>query len=409
VRSDPIKRKIRILILFAGLLHTITYDASCRNYSFIEYQVMDELPDSVKNTKDLLLYGYYQHGWVLPTNQFVNGNNINQKPISQYRAASVQLSFQTSGDKLWEQLYNFPRYGFGFYKPFFPDAPYLGNPVAMYGTVGFTLKRWEGLSLNFDIGLGLAFNWKSYLEDEFNLAMGASKSSIFSTTFSLERRLSNGLGFYAGAGFVHFSNGSLKVPNLGINVFTPKAGVSYNLTRPENEYRYQLVPEYQRRAEIFISAFTGWRNILYYGTDVDSLTRRKGVYYSCYGISAAYNYQVSHKSKFGFGIMADYFGYVNSSITSDNGRLLAHPASLSEGFQISIYPSYELVMNRASLVVQPGFYVYRAKYPERTPFNYQRIGMKYNVSGDLSMGLYMRAHYWSIADFIEWTIGYRID
>jgi hypothetical protein len=106
--------------------------------------------------------------------------------------------------------------------------------------------------------------------------------------------------------------------------------------------------------------------------------------------------------------MADYLGYVNSSITSENGRLLANPASFNEGLQISIYPSYELVMDKASLVVQPGFYVYRARYPERTPFNYQRIGFKYHFTNDFSVGLYMRAHYWSIADFIEWTIGYRI-
>ena len=363
--------------------------------------------DSLRYVKDLTLTGFYQYGWILQTNQFVNGNNINQIPIREYRSASVQLSVQTHGEKLWEQLYNFPRYGFGLYKPFFPDAPYLGNPVAVYGTMGFALKRWESISIDFDVGLGLAFNWKSYLEDKYNLAMGASESVIFSTTFSVEKRLVNGLIFSAGAGFVHFSNGSLKVPNLGINVFTPKAGLGYNFSGPEHKYRYQPVPEYNKQSEFFISAFTGWRNILYYGSDVDSITQRKGVYYSCYGIAAAYNYQVSHKSKFGVGVMADYLGYVNSSITTENGELVPNPASFSDGFEISVYPSYELVMERASLVLQPGFYIYRAKYPERTPFNYQRIGLKYHFTDDLSLGLYMRAHYWSIADFIEWTIGYR--
>lgn len=363
--------------------------------------------DSVRNKKDLTLTGFYQQGWILQTNRFVNGNNINQRPIKEYRSASLQLSVQTHGEKLWEQLYNFPRYGLGLYKPFFPDAPYLGDPFAVYGTMGFALKRWESIAIDFDVGLGLAFNWKSYLEDKYNLAMGASESVIFSTTLSVEKRLVNGLIFTAGAGFVHFSNGSLKVPNLGINLFTPKAGLAYNFSRQEQKNRYQHVPEYHKQSEVFISAFIGWRNYLYDGSDVDSITQRKGVYYSCYGISVAYNYQVSHKSKFGVGVMADYLGFVNSSITAENGKLVPNPASFSDGIEVSIYPSYELVMERASMILQPGFFIYRTDYPERTPSIYQRIGLKYHITDDVSLGLYMRAHDWSIADFIEWTIGYR--
>ncbi len=364
--------------------------------------------DSSGTRTDYALFGYYQHGWVLHTNKFVSGTNIRQQPINAYRAASFQLAVQTHGDKLWEQLYNFPRYGFGLYKPYFPDAPYLGNPVAVNGTMGFALKRWESLAFNFDVGFGLAFNWRSYLEDKYNLAMGASESILFSTTFTLEKHLQNGLHFNLGGGFVHFSNGSLKVPNLGINVFTPRIGVGYDFDRREQKFRYQSVPAFQKRSEVFLSVFYGLRNIMYWGGDVDSVTMRKGVYYNCYGLSGGYNVQVSHKSKFGIGLMTDYLGYVNSYITVEDRDLIPNPASFSDGFEISIYPSYELVMNRASLVLQPGFYLYRARYPERTPFNYQRVGLKYYITSDISLSMNMRAHYWSIADFLEWTIGYSI-
>ncbi|MDR2887587.1 MAG: hypothetical protein LBV26_06275 [Bacteroidales bacterium] len=152
----------------------------------------------------------------------------------------------------------------------------------------------------------------------------------------------------------------------------------------------------------------GWRNMLYLGNDVDTLTQRRGVFYKCYGIAGSYNYQVSHKSKFGIGLMADYLGYVNSSMSVEDEKLKAHPAPFSDGFEVSIYPSYELVMGKASLVVQPGFYLYRSKYPDKTPFNYQRAGLKYYFTDNISMAVNMRAHYWSIADFIEWTIGYSI-
>lgn len=364
------------------------------------------LNDSIYDHKDFALYGYYQHGTVLQTNQFLRGNNLNKMPVDKYRAASLQLSFQTKGDKLWEQLYNFPRFGISLYKPYFPDANYLGNPFAIYGTIGFVLKRWESTALCFDAGLGLAFGWRSYLEDGYNLALGANESAIFNTTFSLEKKFVNGFSINAGAGFVHFSNGSLKIPNLGINVFTPKIGAGYNFSQHEDKFRYQVIPDYKRQSEINLSVFTGWRNILYSGNDVDSITQRKGVYYSCYGVAASYLYQVSHKSKFGIGLMADYLGYVNSFISTEKGMLVAHPASLDKGLELSVFPSYELVIDRASVVIQPGIYLYRSKYPERTPATFQRIGLKYYVTDNLSFALNMRAHNWSIADFLEWTIGY---
>jgi hypothetical protein len=364
------------------------------------------LNDSINNHKDVALYGFYQMGSVLQTNQFLRGNNLNQMPVEKFRAVALQLSIQTKGEKLWEQLYNFPRYGFGLYKPYFPEAKYLGSPYAFYGTIGFALKRWEYTTFFLDLGMGLAFNWNSYLEDRYNLSMGANESVIFNTTFALERRFSNGFRINAGAGFVHFSNGSLKLPNLGINVFTPRIGAGYSFNKPEEKFIYQPVPEYSRQSEINLSAFGGWRNTLYDGTDVDSITQRKGVNYACYGLSISYSYQISHKSKFGVGFMTDYLGFANSFITTDNGKLVANPASLSDGFELSVFPSYELVINRASVILQPGFYLYRSKYPDRTPMVYQRIGLKYYVSDNISFAVNMRAHDWSIADFIEWTIGY---
>ena len=362
--------------------------------------------DTSLQKRTRILYGYYQQGFVLPTNQFVRGNNIKQQPINNYGAVSAGLSWQTTGARQWEQLWNYPRLGAGFYKPLFSDAAYLGNPAGIYGSMAFALKRWTGSVIFFETSLGFQFNWNSYLEDKYNLAIGARQSISFSTAFLLEKKLWKGLKASLGAGFVHFSNGSLKVPNLGINVFTPRIGLEYAFDDIDSKFIYRELPEFSRRREYNLSAFTGFRNILYYGNDVDSLTQRRGVYYKCYGLAFSYNYQVSHKSKFGIGIMTDYLGYVNSTISSSDGRLVPNPASLKEGFEISIFPSYELVINRASVLLQPGFYLHRADYPEKTPATYQRIGLKYYITDNLNLGLNMRAHYWSIADFIEWNIGY---
>ena len=80
------------------------------------------------------------------------------------------------------------------------------------------------------------------------------------------------------------------------------------------------------------------------------------------------------------------------------------------------------------MVVQPGWYVYREEWsvpesptpptednpvgisiPRRKPGpSYQRIGLKYHIFENVFTGINVRAYDFSIADYIEWNIGYRI-
>ena len=54
-----------------------------------------------------------QSGWVLPTNDFVKGNNTQHTPISLIYATSLRYERQTDGSRPWHQLYDYPSYGLG--------------------------------------------------------------------------------------------------------------------------------------------------------------------------------------------------------------------------------------------------------------------------------------------------------
>ena len=229
--------------------------------------------DSTNHQPDLTLMAFYQQGWVLPTNAFVKGNNVNQMPIETFRTASLQMSVQTKGEKLWQQLYNYPMFGAGINTIRFINAPYLGKPVSAYSTLSIPLLRWESFSLYSDFGLGLTFNWGSYREDKYNIAIGTGQTLYFNEGFSLEYKSREGLVINAGTSFTHFSNGSLKVPNRGINIFAPKIGLGYNFAESPQEFKTRAVPEYQKHSEFCFSFFGALRNEYYYGSDVDSITK----------------------------------------------------------------------------------------------------------------------------------------
>src|SRR5450759_753202 len=163
------------------------------------------LTDSGKKQSYFIPIAFYQQGFVLPSNDFVRGNNQKHAPISFFRTASVQIAKQTTGEKLWEQLYGFPRYGFGIYTAQFINSTELGQPVAVYGMFNLLLKQWTNLSLNLDFGAGYSFNWKSFDENKYNIAMGARESAYVDAGPSLEYTFENGVLLDFGASVTHFS------------------------------------------------------------------------------------------------------------------------------------------------------------------------------------------------------------
>ena len=102
-----------------------------------------------------------------------------------------------------------------------------------------------------------------------------------------------------------------------------------------------------------------------------------------------------------------YNGSANAKILIDGTELDEENATFKEGFEVSIFPSYEFVVDRASVIVQHGFYLFRQQYEGRRPKTYQRLGIKYHVTKNLYAGLNLRAYKYHISDYIEWNIGYR--
>ena len=103
-----------------------------------------------------------------------------------------------------------------------------------------------------------------------------------------------------------------------------------------------------------------------------------------------------------------YNGTVNAQLDVQDGELDEVEEPFRSHLAISVYPSYELVVNRLSLVLQPGFYVARKKIPGQKSAVYYRIGLKYHLSKNFFAGINLRASSLKESDFIEWNVGYRL-
>jgi hypothetical protein len=359
--------------------------------------------------KNTSLQAVYQQGYVFATNDFLRGNNIEAKRINTFQTFSLKFSTQTNGDKLWQQLYKYPNWGIGVSVIDFHNPEEIGVPLAFYGFLNAPFKRWQKLSFNYDMGFGATFNWKSFnpVYNKYNIAIGAGVSFQIDAGLNLQYNLTNRIVLVSGFSLTHYSNGALKKPNFGINTIAPKIGLKYNFY-DHLAFHKQEVPMFLKKNEWLLSSFGGAKNVIFDSLNIDIMEKYEGVYFSVFGISTTYNRQISYMSKIGAGMTFSYDGSVNAQIAVDNNELDPVDSPLSDKIQISIYPSYELVIDKLSVIIQPAFYIYRKNFKDQSPVFHQRIGIKYHISDNIFAGITLRDYSFHVSDFIEWTLGYRI-
>ena len=352
---------------------------------------------------------FYQNGYVFPTNDFVRGGNAEKELINAFQSFSIRFSQQSYGKNLWEQIYNYPHWGIGLSVYDFYNPEEIGNPIALYGFFNAPFKRWDRLSFNYEIGFGATFNWRHFdpVTNSSNIAIGAGESFYIDAGLNLQYALARHWDLETGFSLTHFSNGALKKPNFGLNTIAPKISIKYNFYE-RHDFVKQKIPIFQPEKEWLISTFIGGTNVIFDSVNVDIKEKYEGITFPVAGITTTLNWHLSRKSKIGIGMAFTYNGSVNAQVAIDNNELDVTDGVFTEKIQISIFPSYEFVMHRFSLILQPAFYLYRKKLAKQTPIFHQRIGLKYHFTENFFVGITLRDYEFHVSDFVEWNIGYRI-
>lgn len=375
------------------------------------YLISAQSTEKQKNNflNNLSVGGMYQNGYVFPTNDFIKGYNAEKDTIDAFQSFSLKFSKQTTGENQWEQLFNYPNWGIGISVYDFYNPEEIGTPVALYGFFNAPFKRWDKLSLNYELGFGATFNWKSFdpITNKYNIAIGAEQSFLIDAGLNLQYNLTRHLDFEAGFSLTHFSNGALKSPNKGLNTIAPKISLKYNFDDCPI-FKKQEIPVYNKENEWLVSIFGGTKNVIFDSVSIDVIEKFEGLNFPVFGLSTAFNRQVGYKTKIGIGMTYTYNGSVNAQVAVDNNELEIINNNFSEKLQISIYPSYELVVDRISIILQPAFYIYRKKLKNQTPVFHQRIGIKYHFTNNFFAGITLRDYEFHVSDFIEWNLGYRL-
>lgn len=309
------------------------------------------------------------------------------------RMVEIAYSKPSYGNKTWQQIYNYPTLGVSLLHGDLGNPEQLGNVTAIIPYINFSLKRGKYFDLNFRVGHGL-----SYFEKTFNTYENYKNAAISShinpmANFQLESKwkLSSRIAIENGIALTHFSNGSYKIPNLGLNIVTINTGLTYLIGAQPQIYKKDSIPPFQRKTEISILV----------GGSLKEITPIGGPKYPAYSLMGSIDRKLNHKTKIGIGLDLFYNTSLLKKFENDGVILNSDADILQPGLNLS----YGYTLHRLTILFNMGGYVYSKYKP--VGFFYHRLGTRYQVNDHLVLNATLKTHF-AVADHFEIGIGYLL-
>ena len=302
----------------------------------------------------------------------------------------IGLSWQTNGQKIWQQLNGYPVIGLGILFGKSGADKYIGNIGALLPFINFPLYKRDHFGMSFKFGLGPGWVQKpfnpetNYKDFVIGSHLNACINLQVLAGFKIEKHTSAHVGF----SFTHFSNGSIKLPNLGLNTPALAAGLEYNFAQPEIIKR--PIPLLKKKWSYYLFTSIAVKQ----STPLESPVRLVNL------ASFEMMKDFSHTGRYGAGINLTYDRALSTEVP--NSPTFAFDESGLK-LEASIYGAYEYVIGNLSIPVQLGFYLYN-NY--RFSEIYENIGVKYRLSSHWIATVLLKAHLGN-GDFIQWGVGYK--
>ncbi|MCX6292345.1 MAG: acyloxyacyl hydrolase [Bacteroidetes bacterium] len=303
----------------------------------------------------------------------------------------ISLSRQRNGEKLWEQYYKYPQTGYSYIFLDFNNPEVLGYAHGLMTFINFPFVRTHHFQFSMRLASGLGYVTKKYerVENYKNDVIGSHLNAAIQINFETRYRLSQRLYFNANIGITHFSNGSFRTPNLGINNPAVNSGFTYQL-QDSKEFTRSAHPAPGKSPEVD----------LLYGAGVKENYPPTGRKYFAHTISSTVLKPVNHKVRLGLGLDVFYDLGLLKAFDNENKKIDSDFKIIRSG----IHFDHELMVGKLSILFQMGAY-WLDQYKGDGIF-YHRIGFKYLVNNHLFLNLSLKTHF-AKADFVECGFGWK--
>lgn len=342
---------------------------------------------------NLLLEGRVNYGFMV--NHHLEMRIFN----AHFPSFEINLGKETYGLQRWQSMYDYPIIGVSYWYSQMGNSHLVGSANAVFPYINYPVVRNKKQELNFRLGLGLAYLTKRFdrLENYKYIAIGSHVNAAVNLMAEYRWRFNPRMHAAVGVALMHFSNGSTKTPNYGMNTPSLNLAFAYRLSKENPSLSRKLKPL------LYTFEFPEPKSIdLSLGTtvalkDMGSEYNRTFMIYNFY---ATVMNQFSFKSSAGIGVDVTYdesdyyFAKLNNVPYEQKSELL----------RFGLGPAYQLHMSKLSYNFGLGFYL-KGKLAPTT--SYFKFGVQYQVTPGLFANIMLRTNF-ARADYLGIGLGYKI-
>ena len=316
---------------------------------------------------------------------------------SNFFGTDIRFGVQADGERALDQHLGFQQYGLGIFHANLNNE-ILGNPWGAYMFIGIPFYTSGNFVIYGDASFGLGFGFNEYdsITNPKNDVVGSDVNAFFTMGTRAAYHINDRFMIDAGIGFLHFSNGTLKTPNKGLNMYSGQLGLTYFFNSKSQEKFTPAekikkdVPKIEKQNEMtFVYSVGGKSSLKVYGKPPE---------YFMTSIVIDFYRRYHHIAKFGGGVDYVYDGTYALEYSE--------PQSINKYSFIAIHASHELYFSKFAFVAHLGTYLWKGSEGKGAMF--ARVGLRYYISEHFIANLTLKTENGFKADFIEFGLGYRL-
>lgn len=306
-------------------------------------------------------------------------------------SASVEIDYlwRCSGSASWHAAYRFPSVGISYRLTSFGNPDLIGDGHSISVATEFPLSTGTKFTVRMRGSFGIGWIERPFdVRDNYkNLAAGSHLNGVVGFGISGGVKLGKSSTLNTGIHFLHFSNGSARTPNLGLNV--PSLSISYTQT-----FKRALNTPTPPRA---LPNFS--HNNIYLASGLKEIYPPSGKSFPIAVIDYSRTYLHGKKGVLGGGLSFMYDSSLPTKAQRENDN---KGSDQLDGFRIGAYGSAGLRMGPWSANLQVGLYLYNRVKSDGDVFN--RLSLRHHRPNGLFYCINLKSHFGK-ADYIEWGIG----
>lgn len=344
---------------------------------------------NAQKTNHIFLESNFAIGQPIVYSELLDADDLNKR----YEYFDIKLGWNSASESPYKYFFR-PTYGLILNHFTLRPKELLGRPFSISGFYNSKFLYREKFSAFWELGFGFATNFSPYD------SITNPKMDLISTNLNLHAFLNLGFNYhinkqsdvFANIRFMHFSNGAMRMPNKGMNLYASGIGYRYYFNRSgitaKPDYIFQK-PEKLKYNEIDVHYSVGLKV-------PQKPWSKDAPKYLTTTLRADFFRRYHHVGKYGFGVDLIY----------DKSIIKVFPDSEThELMMYGFHIGHELMLGEVALLYQGGIYL--KKYVDLKQLAYMRLGVTKYFGEKLYMTISMKTLQGFKADFFEAGMGYK--